>query len=221
MLRSLDQLFELGPPLPRAAQDFGVGCPWPRGKERENYRGCILPHLRTPEFNTGVVVLEPSSATFDHMVSSIRELGASDGSDQGFLQRYNRSHNLFRADSLLPHEYNVFAMEEMPRFRQWPWSMPDSERERDGARFVLPSSREAGFSFDHVNVIHFASSFLKPWHPGLPSIAPRTFAALQRARSALREAPIPRACRSQQNQKGGYVVVRATNAVGRISAPAH
>lgn len=200
VLQSIDDLFvSREAPWPRVAQEFGVGCPWVRREFLDSYQTCIRPRLQKLVFNSGVMVLEPSQMQFERMLASLDVLGSGDGSDQDFLFRYNATYQLFPANGLLPHVFNVFALEELPHFRSWPWNMSNEQRRKDQIRYTLPTSEwlslppdGRGFSLDSVKVLHFAGS-LKPSAPDLATVAPLSWVKLEEARRAM--CPNRHACR--------------------------
>jgi hypothetical protein len=83
VLTNVDELFER--PGPAAAPDF------------------LLPD----HFNSGVMVLEPSKATFQHMMEQLFTAGSYDGGDQGFLNTYYPNWYEMHAGHRLPAGYNM------------------------------------------------------------------------------------------------------------------
>jgi glycogenin glucosyltransferase len=71
-------------------------------------RFAAAPCISMPDFfNAGVLVIEPSTETFDDMISKIGPLLAYDGSDQGFLNLYYSDWYTGPPEHRLPIRYNV------------------------------------------------------------------------------------------------------------------
>jgi glycogenin glucosyltransferase len=74
----------------------------------ERPRFAAAPCVTAPDqFNSGVIVLEPSLETFADMMSRRGELPSYDGSDQGFLNSYFRDWYAGPPEHRLPLAYNV------------------------------------------------------------------------------------------------------------------
>ncbi|MCA9075170.1 MAG: glycosyltransferase family 8 protein [Planctomycetaceae bacterium] len=59
------------------------------------------------QFNSGVMVLTPSQAVFEDMLTQLSELGSYDGGDQGFLNSYFSDWYTGPGERRLPFSYNV------------------------------------------------------------------------------------------------------------------
>lgn len=64
--------------------------------------------LMPDRFNSGVMVLEPSLATFQQMVSALEHAESYDGGDQGFLNTFFAGWYAMPAEHRLPVGYNLF-----------------------------------------------------------------------------------------------------------------
>ena len=64
--------------------------------------------LMPDRFNSGVMVLEPSAATFERMVSALEHAESYDGGDQGFLNTFFAGWYAMPAEHRLPVGYNLF-----------------------------------------------------------------------------------------------------------------
>ena len=64
--------------------------------------------LMPDRFNSGVMVLEPSLATFKRMVSALEATTSYDGGDQGFLNSFFAGWFAMPAEHRLPVGYNLF-----------------------------------------------------------------------------------------------------------------
>jgi alpha-N-acetylglucosamine transferase len=58
-------------------------------------------------FNSGVMVIEPSRATFDRMMASLNVAGSYDGGDQGFLNTFYPDWYAMPVEHRLPVGYNM------------------------------------------------------------------------------------------------------------------
>jgi glycogenin glucosyltransferase len=58
-------------------------------------------------FNSGVMVVEPSQATFDRMMAALSVSGSYDGGDQGFLNSFFPNWYAMSAEHRLPVGYNM------------------------------------------------------------------------------------------------------------------
>ena len=131
VVRNIDELFDAEAALPfRAVSDLGAGC----GNER-----CRVRFALGNLFNSGVMVVTPSNATFARMERELPGLNVwrDDGSDQSFLNGFFRCE--FHGSARLEPWFNMQAVEE---------------QQDPAQRFNR--------SFASVRVLHFASN-LKPW----------------------------------------------------------
>lgn len=74
--------------------------------ERQSF--AAAPDFFMPDqFNSGVMVLEPSQAVFDRMIAALSEHGSYDGGDQGFLNEFFTNWYAMPVANRLPVGYNM------------------------------------------------------------------------------------------------------------------
>jgi glycogenin glucosyltransferase len=74
--------------------------------ERRNF--AAAPDFFLPDrFNSGVMVLEPSAATFARMMQALASAGSYDGGDQGFLNTFYANWYAMPVEQRLPVGYNM------------------------------------------------------------------------------------------------------------------
>jgi glycogenin glucosyltransferase len=119
-------------------------------------------------FNSGVLVLEPSTTTFANLLQFATEIGSFDGADQGLLNQFFYNWSSGDASHRLSFTYNMAATTTYS---------------------YLPAFLHYG---NLVKIVHFLGSSIKPWdhrynadndelvlHPGAPNYASSTIPFLK------------------------------------------
>jgi len=139
-----------------AVPDRGVGC---------HTHACLSVLRPGRQLNAGVLLLEPSTASFVEMCRSLQTVRSTDGSEQGFLNRYLIQHAARENSSAPPF-----------------WQLPDRyNRMVPNVHAAVPGLH------NNTNVLHFLGA-AKPWRTSELADATGTAACAAVVRRAVRNA---------------------------------
>ena len=149
VLRNIDELFLRQEPPPfafgmSAVGDEGEGCRTQTCVHTRFRQGLQGSHL----FNSGVMVFEPSAATFGEMLESMNTLVSSDLSDQGFLNAFALQHATRRGVCAGVRSCWNHTFQRLPRSFN---------------RIVRLDKLTLQSAVDDASVLHFVGT-AKPWH---------------------------------------------------------